>query len=115
MLEKQNPGNNRQQESIMVVVNAIVKSTQEDIVALQKAISTMEAASREEPGCDDYTFSIELNDPTVLRITEKWHSVEDLKAHFEMPHMAEFQQAMGAHPPASLDVKFYEVQEIHPF
>lgn len=98
----------------MIVVNAVVKSTQEDIVALQKAIATMETASRAEAGCDDYTFSIELNDPTVLRITEKWHSVEHLKAHFETPHMAEFQQAMGSHPPASLDIKFYEVKEIHP-
>jgi quinol monooxygenase YgiN len=96
----------------MIVVNAVVKSTQEDIVALQKAIATMETASRAEPGCDDYTFSVELNDPTVLRITEKWHSAEDLKAHFEMPHMAEFQQAMGAHPPASLDITFYEAKEV---
>lgn len=99
----------------MIVVNAVVKSTQEDIVALKRAITTMETASRAEAGCDDYTFSVELNDPTVLRITERWHSVEHLKAHFATPHMAEFQKVMGAHPPASLEVKFYKVEEIQPF
>jgi quinol monooxygenase YgiN len=99
----------------MIVVNAIVTSTQEDIVALQSAISTMEAASREEPGCLDYTFSVELNNPNVLRITEKWQSLDDLKAHFATPHMAEFQSTMGANPPASLDVCFYEAEEIKPF
>jgi quinol monooxygenase YgiN len=99
----------------MIVVNAVVKSTEEDIVALHNAIQNMETASRAEDGCDDYTFSVELNDPATLRITERWHSVEALKAHMATPHMAEFQRLMGANPPASLDVKFYEVKEIQPF
>ncbi len=99
----------------MIVVNAVVTSNPQDIAALQSAIHAMEVASREESGCSDYTFSVELNDPNTLRITEKWHSVEALKAHMATPHMAEFQSAMGAHPPASLDVTFYEVTEIQPF
>lgn len=99
----------------MIVVNAVVKSTQEDIIALQGAISTMETASQAEEGCEDYTFSVELNDPTVLRITEKWASLEALMDHMKTPHMAEFQASMGSNPPLSLDVKFYEVTEIQPF
>ena len=99
----------------MIVVNAVVKSTSKDSVAMQHAIGAMETASRAEEGCDDYTFSVELNDPNALRITEKWHSVEALKAHMATPHMAEFQKAMGNNPPSSLEVKFYEVQEIQPF
>ncbi|MCB1689360.1 MAG: antibiotic biosynthesis monooxygenase [Halioglobus sp.] len=99
----------------MIVVNAVVKSTPEHIAALQEAIGTMEVASRAEPGCDDYTFSVELNNPGTLRITEKWHSLEALMEHMNTPHMAQFQQAMGAHPPASMDLKFYEVKEIYPF
>lgn len=99
----------------MIVVNGKVRTTREDIAALTHAISAMEAASRSEQGCLDYTFSIELNDPEVIRITEKWDSLEALKAHFATPHMAEFQSSMGAHPPVSMDVNFYEVEEIHPF
>jgi quinol monooxygenase YgiN len=99
----------------MIVVNAIITSKPEDIAALQSAIHTMEVASRKETGCDDYTFSVELNDPNRLRITEKWHSVEALKAHMATPHMAEFESAIGAHPPASMEVTFYEVTEIQPF
>jgi quinol monooxygenase YgiN len=99
----------------MVVVNAVVKTTQEDIDALRGAIGTMEMASRAETGCMDYTFSAEVSDSNSLRITEKWENVEALKAHMETPHMAEFQKAMGAHPPASLEVKFYAVEEIQPF
>lgn len=99
----------------MIVVNAVIESTPEDIAAMQKAIHAMEVASRAEPGCDDYTFSVELNNPGTVRITEKWHTVEALMEHMNTPHMAEFQQAMGAHPPSSMDLKFYEVKEIQPF
>ncbi|NND67426.1 MAG: hypothetical protein HKN19_07560 [Halioglobus sp.] len=99
----------------MIVVNAVVKTTPENIVALQGAISTMETASREEAGCLDYTFSVELNDSAAVRITEKWQTLDDLKAHFETTHMAEFQAIMGASPPESMEVHFYEVNEISPF
>jgi quinol monooxygenase YgiN len=99
----------------MVVVNGVVRSSQEDIEALQSAIGAMETASRAEPGCLDYTFSVELNDSAVIRITEKWDTLESLQAHFQTPHMAQFQAAMGEHPPQSMDVNFYEVEEIHPF
>ena len=99
----------------MIVVNAVVTSTPEDIAATHEAIRGMEVASRAEPGCEDYTFSIELNNTSVLRITEKWHSLEALHAHMASAHMAEFQKVMGEHPPVAMDLTFYEVKEIQPF
>ena len=99
----------------MIVVNAIVKSKQDDIAALKDAIAVMETASRAEAGCEDYTFSVELSDPDALRITEKWTTVEALQAHFATPHMAEFQAAMAQLSAPSVEVKFYEVKEIQPF
>ena len=96
----------------MIVVNGTIRSTEDDIRALREAVAKMEALSRAEQGCDDYTFSIELNEPTVVRITERWNSLEALQAHFKAPHMAEFQAAMALHPPREMDVKFYEASEI---
>ncbi len=98
----------------MIVVNAVIKATAETIAAMKDAIATMETASRAEAGCHDYTFSVELNNPNVLRITEKWESMDDLKAHFGMPHMADFQAAMAANPPEGVEAKFYEVKEVPP-
>ena len=98
----------------MIVVNAVIESTPEDIAALREAIGKMETASRAESGCLDYTFSVEVSNPASIRITEKWESVEILKAHFATPHMAEFQAAMGGHPPKSMQVTFYEAEEIQP-
>lgn len=99
----------------MVVVNGIVRTTQADIAALKDAIGTMEQESRLESGCMDYTFSVEVSDPDVVRITEKWENVDALMAHMATPHMAEFQKVMGAHPPLSMEVCFYEAEEIQPF
>ena len=96
----------------MIVVNAIIETTEDAIAAMQQAIADMENASRAEDGCDDYTFSVELNNPAVLRITERWQSIDALKAHFATPHMAAFQAAMGAHPPKSVSATFYEAAEI---
>ncbi len=96
----------------MIVVNAVFEANEATIAALQPAVAAMETASRAEPGCVDYTFSVELNNPNVMRITEKWTTLEDLQAHFTMPHMAEFQAAMAAHPPQGVSANFYEVTEI---
>ena len=98
----------------MIVVNAIIETSADNIAAMKDAIAAMETASRAEPGCHDYTFSVELNNPDVLRITEKWQSMEDLTAHFAMPHMADFQAAMAANPPKNVAATFYEATEVTP-
>ena len=96
----------------MIVVNAVIETTQADIEAMRSTMTAMETASQAEDGCHDYTFSIELNDPTRLRITERWETLEALQAHFQTPHMAEFQKAMAANPPLNLEVIFYDAKEI---
>ena len=98
----------------MIVVNARIEADEATIAVLTDAISVMEAASRAEEGCDDYTFSVELNNPNVIRVTERWASMEALGAHFATPHMADFQAAMAANPPSAVDAKFYEATEVTP-
>ena len=96
----------------MIVVNGIIRTSAETIAVITAALSKMEQASQAEEGCYDYTFSIEVSDPNVIRLTERWASMEDLQKHFAEPHMAEFQAAMAAHPPESVEVKFFEAEEI---
>lgn len=94
----------------MIIVNGRIETTADNIAALTDAIATMETASRAEDGCHDYTFSVEINDVNVIRITERWDSMAVLEVHFKTPHMAEFQKAMAAHPATSGEVHFYEVE-----
>ena len=96
----------------MIVVNAVIETTAENIANMTAAIAEMETASRLEAGCHDYTFSVEINNPDVIRITEKWESMAVLMDHFGQPHMAAFQAAMAAHPPKSVTAAFYEAKEV---
>ena len=96
----------------MIVVNARVEADPDTIRALTPAIAAMEQASRAEAGCEDYTFSVELNDPGVVRITERWADMAALAAHFATPHMVTFGAAMQAHPPRGIEARCYEVKEV---
>lgn len=98
----------------MIVVNARIEATEATIAAMKDAIAAMEQASRAEAGCHDYTFSVELNDPTCLRITERWEDMAALKAHFGMPHMQAFRAAMAANPPKGVSASFFEATEVAP-
>ena len=96
----------------MIIVNARIQTTPETVAAMRNAIIAMQTATLEEEGCEDYSFSVELADPGAIRITERWTTSEALSAHFQAPHMAEFQQAMQAHPPRGVSAHFYDATEI---
>ena len=96
----------------MIVVNARIDTTPEAVEAMREAIVAMQAASLAEDGCEDYNFAVELADPGAIRLTERWTSKEALAAHFQAPHMAEFQAAMQANPPRGVVAHFYDATEI---
>jgi quinol monooxygenase YgiN len=74
----------------------------------------MMRATRAEAGCRSYVFSAELDDPGVFRIFEEWESEAALHAHFQTPHMARFQQAIGALGVKNVAVQRYDVSKVGP-
>ena len=93
----------------MIVVIVEVRIEEGAEAAAKDAIATMETESRKEPGCHTYAFSVDINDPTMMRIIERWESEEALHAHFATPHMAAFSQAIGSIGVLSMDVQAYEL------
>ena len=79
-----------------------------------EAAKLMMAATREEPGCISYTFSADLQDAGRFRIFEEWESQAALDAHFQTPHMARFQQAIGGLGVKEMKVQRYEVSSVGP-
>jgi quinol monooxygenase YgiN len=72
----------------------------------------MAQATQAESGCRSYRFSADLEDPTLFFIFEEWESDEALGAHFQTPHMSDFQTALPdiiAGPP---DIRFYTVSSV---
>jgi quinol monooxygenase YgiN len=95
---------------IIILVEVGVKDGGSDQV--RQAVTRMEQATRKEPGCVSYAFSTDVSDPNTVRVTERWKSLDDIRAHMASPHMAQFQQDVMALEPTSLSVKAYEAKEI---
>ena len=90
----------------MLMVIGTAKLGEGAIDAGRAALEAMITASREEEGCIDYAYSLDILDPTIMRITEKWVDEAALVTHFQTPHMAAFQKALG-----ELDVSIIEVRK----
>jgi len=93
----------------MIIVLVEIGVEPNAVAGVRDAVKKMEDASRAEPGCAGYSFSVDVTNPAIVRVTERWRSMDDLRAHMGMPHMAEFQQAVGMLQPNSLTIKAYEV------
>jgi len=96
----------------MIVLVVSIETSATNIATIKEAVAAMETASRAETGCHDYTFSVELNDPDKLRITECWEDEAALKAHFQTPHMAAFNEAMASAGPRNVAIASYQATEI---
>ena len=95
----------------MLIVAGEVVVAEGAIEGVRDALHTMEEETRKEPGCLTYAFSIDVNDPNMLRIFERWESEDALKAHFKAPHMAAFGAAVAKIQPKSMEVKVYEIDK----
>ncbi|NWH07306.1 MAG: antibiotic biosynthesis monooxygenase [Alphaproteobacteria bacterium] len=71
------------------------------------AIAMMTATKSEEPGCLEYAYAIDLANPTLLRIIERWKDEAALTAHFATPHMAAFGRAMADAKIVGASIKAY--------
>lgn len=71
----------------MIVVEGTVRVPPENIERARPVMIQMIRASRAEPGCIDYAYSIDVLDPGLVRITERWTDREALAQHFKTAHM----------------------------
>ncbi len=56
------------------------------------------AASRDEPGCLDYTVCADPENPGQVVVFERWADEDDLIEHFKTPHIAAFREAVKPYP-----------------
>ena len=86
----------------MIIVEGFVRMEKVgDFETVREAAEAQIRASRAEGGCIDYTYSLDVLDPQIMRVLERWKSWEALEAHFKEPHMDAWRAALA-------DVKFLE-------
>lgn len=92
----------------MIIIEGTVSVPPERIEAARPVMETMIRASRAEAGCLDYAYSIDVLDPGLVRVTERWESREALNAHFETPHMAAWRAEFTALGITDRSLRLYE-------
>ncbi|MCA8901206.1 MAG: antibiotic biosynthesis monooxygenase [Hyphomonas sp.] len=94
----------------MIVIEGSVRAAPDKIAAARDIMERTIRASRAEPGCIDYAYSIDVLDPGLVRVTERWESREALAAHFRMPHMADWRAAWPDLGITDRDLRLYEAE-----
>ena len=56
----------------MIVIAGRAKIHAAQLEDARRAGSVMAATSRDEPGCVDYRFAIDIDDPLVVQVFEQW-------------------------------------------
>ena len=86
----------------MIIVEGYVRMENAgDFEKVREAAEAQIAASNAEDGCIIYCYALDVLDPTIMRVFEKWKSWEALDDHFKQPHMDAWRAALS-------DVKFLE-------
>ena len=97
----------------MLVLAGTVKVKPEKRSEAVRAALKMAKASQAEPGCRAYAFYADLEDPNTVLIFECWESDAALQAHFQSPHMAEFNAAIAGFLAALPSFDRYEVSAVN--
>ncbi len=96
----------------MIIVEGHVRlSNPDDFGPLQTAAAAQIEASKAETGCLDYSYAIDLLDPSLMRVLERWESWDALEAHFKMPHMNIWREALKDVSFSERVIRAHEVAE----
>ena len=98
----------------MIVIAGRAKLHASELDDARQAGSVMAAASRAEPGCVDYRFAIDIDDPLVVQVFEQWASADALDAHFATPHFQAFSEVILRAVDGPAEFTRYEVSSAGP-
>ena len=98
----------------MLIIAGTITIDPADVDKMRESAAVMMEATHQEPGCQQYVFSVSVADPGNIQIFEVWDSAADLEAHFQMPHMKVFGEAMSTMTVTGRDLARYEVASSEP-
>ncbi|OSZ67074.1 antibiotic biosynthesis monooxygenase [Sphingomonas sp. IBVSS1] len=84
----------------MILISGTIRLPEGGLAAALPAMRAMMAASRAEPGCLHYAYAQDVEDPTLIHVSERWTGRAALAAHFASAHLAAWRSqfaALGIH------------------
>ena len=96
----------------MIVVEGYVRFADAgDFSRIRDAAFAQMSASRAEPGCLDYTYALDVADPCLMRVLERWESWQALEDHFTRPHMIPWRAALASVTMVERNLHAHEVMQ----
>ena len=92
----------------MIIVNGTVRFGAGEIDRLREAMARNVEATRAEEGCEHYSYSVDISDPNLLHVAERWSDDAAIERHMGSPHMAAFMAEVGASKVEAMSIKAYE-------
>jgi quinol monooxygenase YgiN len=94
----------------MIIVNGEVRFGAGEIERLKPALEANIAATRAEDGCEHYHYGVDVSDPNLLLISERWSDQAAIDAHMATPHMAALMGAVGQSKVEAMSVRMYRAE-----
>jgi quinol monooxygenase YgiN len=96
----------------MIIVEGYVRlQDPADFDRVRTEAEAQVASSRAEGGCIDYTYAIDVLDPCIMRVLERWQSWEALDQHFQQPHMKPWRATLSGIKFVERSLRAHEVSE----
>lgn len=92
----------------MIIVNGTVRFGAGEIDRLKGAMARNVEATRAEEGCEHYSYSVDISDPDLLHVAERWSDDEAIQRHMASPHMGAFMAEVAASKVEAMSIKAYE-------
>lgn len=95
----------------MIIVLGSFRIPPSMVEAVRPAMEAMVTASRQEEGCIEYAYALDVLDPGLVRVAEKWRDRDALEAHFRTAHIAEWRAQVSALAVSERDLTAHETDE----
>ena len=92
----------------MIIVNGTVRFGSGEIDRLKGAMARNVEATRAEDGCEHYAYAVDVSDPNLLHVAERWSDDSAIERHMASPHMGSFMAEIGASKVEAISIKAYE-------
>ena len=91
----------------MIIVTGTARFGEGEIARLREAMAENIDATRAEAGCAHYSYGVDISNPNLLHISERWRDEAAIDAHMQAAHMQRFMAELGQAKIEALSVKMY--------
>ncbi|MDF1687219.1 MAG: quinol monooxygenase YgiN [Parvibaculaceae bacterium] len=92
---------------MIIVIGKIEVAAAEDILSIETVLADRMGRTRAEPGNIEYSFAVEVSNPTIMHVIEKWEDQAALDLHLTLQD-PEFSAALAKANVTSATVRGYD-------